>query len=142
MALKKMKIRLTEQNNFDVVSKALAEAGYENVVGDSRFLDATELYVYANGDILKTTKETSAGRYFEQHDNEEHFLTPAGFVKKDYYKQPVSTFNWSAIFSTTLPSKAEHDRQRKIAILEAMAAVLKKNEEVPSEWWEELKEKM
>jgi hypothetical protein len=162
--LKNMKIRLTEQHNFDVVSRALADAGYENVVGQTVFDDATELYVYSSGSVLKTTKESGSGDYFKRHVNEEYFLTPAGFVPKDYFKQPETKLNilerfenpvtdediavegaFDAIIEgmckpTQLPSKAEHERLRKVAILKAMLHNLENKKDVPTEWHEELNE--
>lgn len=161
MALKDMKIRLPAEGDVEEVGKALAELGYENVVGDSRFKDATELYVYSTGNILKTTKYTGVGNYFKDHRNEEHFLFNGQFVTKDYFKQPetpskqyckgcnVLTCGGCSDASgeatvdkvhAPLPLKprAEHNHERMIALAKAILEhVTEGRRKVPVEWIEE-----
>lgn len=86
--MKAMKIKLTKEYTLQVVAKALARAGYEDVAECSNFFDATELYAYNNGLITKTTCESNVDNYFDNHDNPEHWLINGKFVDSSYFEYP------------------------------------------------------
>lgn len=163
MTLKDMKIRLTNENNLAVVAEALHKAGYAYIVGDSAFDNATALYAYDTGIVLKTTDESGAGSYFDRHQNEEHFLFNGQFVTKYYFKQPETpkvniperyenpqneedkavkgAFDkviGSMYEPIGLLPKAIHDKQRMYEILDAMRRYVDADKKIPMIWIAEL----
>lgn len=137
--MKNMKIKLTEQSNFAVVAQALADAGYHNVVLDSAYKDATELYAYENGIVLKTTARTNTGGYFETHKNEEHFLDPwlGEFVTADYWTQP-KTPEQKPITPIGIRPRAAVRQDRMAEIVLAMGRYVEAGVRIPAEYFGEL----
>lgn len=137
--LKDIKIRLTAQSTFELVAKALADAGYQDVTEDVDFKDATELYAYRVGFVLKTTAHTNGGDYFDRQGNEEAFLDPwlNQLVTAEYWTQPATAPKETITRSTPLPSRKEHRTQRMFALLRAMQEALADGKGIAAEWAEE-----
>jgi hypothetical protein len=91
MTFKKIKIKVTDPQHSKEIQEELFKLGYEWFSGERKIRhdDAEVLYADEDGCITYSYLD----HFDKVPENEEHFLSPAGLVTKDYYKQPITSWN-------------------------------------------------
>lgn len=149
---KRMKFKVKDAEHSKAIQEALFKEGYEwksrTDMQRPRHLDMAHLYTYEDRVICYG----NAASTFNEADHVEHFLVEGKIVDMGYWTQPTTgvtlTVNDSGYalssagigaikFSTEpapLKTKAEHDKQRRLDILQAMVRYVEADKYIPTEW--------